>query len=70
MSDDGGGVDDITFFATVASISTSAVNLIWSSSNFCSKHEAKISNSLIAWFNFPSSRRHLAIEKVMDAALG
>ena len=64
MSDDGG---DIAFFATVAS--ASAVNVIWSS-NFCSKHEARVSNSLIAWFNFPSSRRHLAIEKVMDAALG
>ena len=41
-----------------------------SSSSFCSKQDAKVSSSLTACFSFPSSRKHLAIEKVMDAAFG
>lgn len=41
-----------------------------SSSSFCSKHDAKVSSRLMACLSLPSSRKHLAMEKVMDAAFG
>ena len=41
-----------------------------SSSSFFSRHDASVSSSFTACLSFPSSRKHLAIENVTDAAFG